>query len=681
MIPVWKLLILICPVWLANILHLPEADVLLVLVAGMFALLLLREINRRRKIERRLYEHIRRTEQEQEFDRINLYALINNTDDLMWSVDRNFRLITSNQAFDNMIKKMSGIQVEKGENILSWSFDKALQARYKKYYERAFAGETFMEVENEQVAFDYWANISFYPIYEGEKVVGTACFSRNITEQRKVEEEIKKSNERFEIVASATNDVIWDWNLDTNSFWWNKNYFSHFGYSVADTAGDISSWYNNIHPEDTERVLASIHGVIDSRRHFWTDEYRFLKADRVPVFVLDCGYILYDQDGKPNRMVGAMLDISARKKAEQQLTTSLLEKQALANRFSTILNTLPANIALLDNKGTIVEVNNAWRNFRADNCFQGNHYNIGQNYISMTAATIAAHETDARIVSSGIRLILENRKDEFVFEYECHSHNLKRWFRMVATPLKNKEHEGAVVMHIDISELKKLEQERLDSKLNEQKKITRAMMRAQEKERDELGRELHDNLCQLLAALKMKLSACIGNQENSQPIISESVDFLENAINETRHLSHRMLTPRFAESGLADALHNLTMLYNHGNRMVELDADTAGKEDIPAPLKETIYRIAQEQLNNIEKYAMASEVKVHLHASPCLLRLVIEDNGKGFDTGKKRAGAGLTNIMNRAESFNGSAKIISSPGEGCVLLVEIPLRDTIMVAV
>ena len=60
---------------------------------------------------------------------------------------------------------------------------------------------------------------------------------------------------------------------------------------------------------------------------------------------------------------------------------------------------------------------------------------------------------------------------------------------------------------------------------------------------------------------------------------------------------------------------------------------------------------------------------------------MIEDNGKGFDTGKKRAGAGLTNIMNRAESFNGSAKIISSPGEGCVLLVEIPLRDTIMVAV
>jgi len=620
-------------------------------------------------------------EQQREFDRINLHALINNTDDLMWSVDLNFRLITSNQAFDNMIKKMSGIQVEKGSDVFSWSFNKALQARYKKYYERAFGGEAFTEVENDQAAFDCWANISFYPIHEGEKVVGTACFSRNITEQRKVEEEIKKSNERFEIVASATNDVIWDWNLETNAFWWNKNYFSHFGYSAGNTALDVSSWYNNIHPADTERVLAGIHDVIGSRRHFWTDEYRFLKADGAPIFVLDCGYILYDEDGKPNRMVGAMLDISARKKAEQQLTTSLLEKQALANRFSAILNTVPANIALLDNKGTIIEVNNAWRSFRADNCFQGSNYNIGQNYISMAAATIAAHETDARIVSSGIRSILENKADEFVFEYTCHSNNIKRWFRMVATPLKNKEHEGAVVMHIDISELKKLEQERLDNKLNEQKKITRAMMRAQEKERDELGRDLHDNLCQLLAALKMKLSACIGDQENSQAVIIESVDFLENAINETRHLSHRMLTPRFAESGLVDALHTLTTIYNHGNRTVELGVNAAGKEDIPAPLKETIYRIAQEQLNNIEKYAVASEVKVHLHLSACMLRLVIEDNGRGFDAGKKRAGAGLTNIMNRAESFNGSAKIISAPGEGCVLLVEIPLAGSIRLAV
>ena len=111
--------------------------------------------------------------------------------------------------------------------------------------------------------------------------------------------------------------------------------------------------------------------------------------------------------------------------------------------------------------------------------------------------------------------------------------------------------------------------------------------------------------------------------------------------------------------------------------MVELDVDTAGKEDIPAPLKETIYRIAQEQLNNIEKYAMASEVKVHLHASPCLLRLVIEDNGKGFDPaeGRTEGHHGLANLQSRAEALGGSLEVKSKPGAGTEVQAHIPVTD------
>lgn len=583
-------------------------------------------------------------EQQKEFDRNNLQALINNTKDLMWSVDRNFNLITSNQAFNEMIRCISGSAVENGQNIFSWELGEAKKATYEQFYKRAFAGEAFTVTEYTFGGFDYWAENSFYPIYEAGEVVGTACFSRNITEQRKAAEEIKKSNDRFELVASATNDIVWDWDLRTNSLWWNKNFHSHFGYP-SETAADISSWYNNIHPDDTERVVTGIHKVIDTHGHFWTDEYRFLKADREPACVLDCGYILYDAQGNPERMVGAMLDITKRKKAEEQLTISFNENHALTKRLSAILNTLPANIALLDSKGTIIEVNNAWKNFNGDTCFQGSGYCIGDNYLSLAAATIAANDQDARIVSSGVEAILSKTTEEFVFEYACDARQTTRWFRMVAAPLKDKEYEGAVVMHIDISELKKLEHERLDSKLSEHKKITRAMMRAQEKERDELGRELHDNLCQLLAALKMKLSSCTGNNDNTGAVIHESVALLENAINETRHLSHRMLTPRFAESSLADALENLVAIYTNTKRVVELDAKQQAGENIPAPLKETVYRVAQEQLNNIDKYAKASEVKLHLSVSKCILRLLIEDNGIGFDTGKKRSGAGLTNIM------------------------------------
>jgi PAS domain S-box-containing protein len=132
----------------------------------------------------------------EEFDRNNLKALINNTNDLMWSVDRDFKLITSNQPFDEMVRQMSGNTVAKGSNILSVGFSSEQLDRYKKFYERAFAGETFTEIEHTVSPIENWLEISYYPIRKGDKVIGTACHSRNITERKLAEfERIKITND------------------------------------------------------------------------------------------------------------------------------------------------------------------------------------------------------------------------------------------------------------------------------------------------------------------------------------------------------------------------------------------------------------------------------------------------------------------------------------------------------
>lgn len=131
-------------------------------------------------------------EQQAEFDHNNLTALINNTRDLMWSVDRSFRVITFNQAFGDVIKLMSGIVLEKGADILTAAFNNEQLERYKNYYERAFAGEMFTEIEYNSLPVEFWSEISFYPIYEKRVVVGTACFSRDITDRKKSEEKLRQ---------------------------------------------------------------------------------------------------------------------------------------------------------------------------------------------------------------------------------------------------------------------------------------------------------------------------------------------------------------------------------------------------------------------------------------------------------------------------------------------------------
>ncbi len=138
-------------------------------------------------------------EKEKEFDETNLSALINNTTDLIWSVDRNFNLITSNEAFDKMITHVSGKSIAKGKNILAPGLNDELLIRFKGFYEQAFLGEIFTKTERYNSS---WLEISFYPIRERDKVVGTACYLRDITERKKAEEEILQKNEQLRYLAS-----------------------------------------------------------------------------------------------------------------------------------------------------------------------------------------------------------------------------------------------------------------------------------------------------------------------------------------------------------------------------------------------------------------------------------------------------------------------------------------------
>jgi PAS domain S-box-containing protein len=139
----------------------------------------------------------KRLEQHREFDRNNLTALINNTDDLMWSVDKYFKLITSNKSFDKITKLISGKTIEKGSNMLASGFTAERLARYKISCERAFAGEAFTETEYRAIPIETWSEISYCPIRKGNEIIGTACHSRNITERKQAELNLEKQNKEL----------------------------------------------------------------------------------------------------------------------------------------------------------------------------------------------------------------------------------------------------------------------------------------------------------------------------------------------------------------------------------------------------------------------------------------------------------------------------------------------------
>ncbi|QJE97214.1 PAS domain S-box protein [Luteolibacter luteus] len=138
-------------------------------------------------------------------------------------------------------------------------------------------------------------------------------------ERRKAENAVREIQQRFEIVARATNDAVWDWDLDNDEIWWSEGFEKLFGHSRSQLEPSSVSWSSRIHPEDVDRVLGEIHKKFEGIDDNWSGEYRFLRADGTYAYVLDRGFVIRDGAGRALRMVGGMSDITSRKHSELTL--------------------------------------------------------------------------------------------------------------------------------------------------------------------------------------------------------------------------------------------------------------------------------------------------------------------------------------------------------------------------
>jgi two-component system, NarL family, sensor histidine kinase UhpB len=223
----------------------------------------------------------------------------------------------------------------------------------------------------------------------------------------------------------------------------------------------------------------------------------------------------------------------------------------------------------------------------------------------------------------------------------------------------------------DITNKKMLEQDIIDQKIQEQKTVARAILHAQESERNHLGQELHDNINQILVSAKLLLEYASTECGDAGDLVIKSMNLVDSSIKEIRQLSSRQVTPT-KNINLEELLTSLMeSIQSNSNILTEMRYDLKDYR-ISDELKLNIYRVAQELVNNITKHAEASRVKLEVFTASGLVNIHMQDNGRGFDTNLKRSGIGISNLHNRVEAFNGSIEIQSSPGNGCRVEVSIP---------
>ena len=602
----------------------------------------------------------RKAQEEYRKSQESYFKVMERISDAFVAFDEHWNYVYVNKAASSILNKTAEHLL--GKNV--WTeFPESVNYNLYKAFHSSLEKQVFIQLEEYYVPFGMWMEFNIYPSPNGVTV-----FFSDITKRKEAELKLVESEANLKAIFDNTSE----------------------GFILTDRKGDIKAFNNRI----TEIILPSIAGM-----RIGSNIFDLTEASRLEFFshlfnqVLSGETVQYDRHFKigedqslwinlgfnpvaeKGEIVGVCItarDITERRWAEEQLQKSYFEKRALAEKLSAILNTLPANIALVDPAGRIIEVNDPWRKFAIDNDYKGEDFGLGLNYLDVARSASGDDKEDGLNVANGLSLLLEEGTREFVYEYPSNSSNADRWFRMIATSLQEKEYAGAVIMHLEISELKRSEAERLQLQMNEQKKITQAILQGQEKERNHIGQELHDNINQILAGTRIYLAIAGNRNEQVKESVRYPLELLDQSIEEIRKLCASMVTP-LNDVQLEELVNDLLKKMNSGG------IETTFNYSIPVDhlsdaLKLNIYRIIQELSSNILKYAQASKVTVALKLEDTAVKLVVTDNGKGFNTAAKKNGIGLSNILSRVQSFSGTMDISSKEGAGTKTNISLPVE-------
>ncbi|HUC81733.1 MAG TPA: PAS domain S-box protein [Flavisolibacter sp.] len=677
------------------------------------------------------------------------------------------------------IVKMLGAEKKEdfiGKNL--WEcFPVADDDNFRAAYLRAAKEQIPVFIEEFYPPLNIWVEVNVYP-----NANGLSFYVKDITQRKQQEKELLLSNERYQLVTQATSEAIWDWNIVDQQVVWGEGFTTLFGYPSDALENNLTSVVELIHPNDKERVTSSVAHALENNKNKWTNEFRLRKSDGTYTYVVDKGFVIRNEQGEAIRMVGAIQDVTEKKKQEirlefmakatseiiwereadskwvylniekyKEVTGYQLEGPAISQSF-WVDKIHPADLpVMLENREYAAKhnldfyldefrmrkANGQWAHMKnrvyvirdfncnavsflgamedvtAQRLFEKTLQESEETYrllfnnaplptIIFDEATLLITDANKAIVEQyGYRrdellsmtiLDLHLKEEhlrvlEAVKEMKTPSrvavngvHHVKKNGELMlvevsATPIHFKGKEMMLATANDVTEKTKLQQQLLEEKVNHQKSITKAAIQAQEKERSEIGKELHDNVNQLLAAAKLYVENIKYVPDQKDYFITQSVTLINKSITETRRLSHALVTPTVRDTGIRDSLQSLIDTYQELENF-EIDADFLFEEEKIEPgLGLTIYRILQEAFSNTVKYASATLVTVNIWIHQKKLHVIYTDNGVGFDAAAVKKGIGLRNIINRAEAYQGNVVLNTSPGIGFELNLTFPLEE------
>ncbi|MBI5858133.1 MAG: PAS domain S-box protein [Sphingobacteriales bacterium] len=425
--------------------------------------------------------------------------------------------------------------------------------------------------------------------------------------------------------------------------------------------------YNEfVHPDDLQKAGKAFYSDINGQSVLNYVQIRLKHSDGDWVWCIVRGYNLLEE--KPfNSIIVYFTDDTQRREIEDRLRTS--EEQ-----LRTLIHNLGQGVVVHDGRGEITICNQAaleMLGLTEDQLLGKTSLNPdwnvihenGNDFPGDTHPAVLALRTKKQIRNVVMGVYRPVSKD-------------RRWLLVNAEPIpdNNGGINNVIVSFADITTQKKLSQQLIDQELQKQKLLTQATIFGQEKERREIGKELHDNINQHLNTTRLYLEVAKEKANGEvKEMITLSHKSLTDTINEIRMMSQSLVPPTLGDLGLVESVQDLCDALRRAHTFsIEFNCRYFNEEELPGKLRLILFRIVQEQITNIIRHANPGHVMIRLQSDAEYIILTIKDDGKGFDTAHTRRGLGFSNIHNRAELFNGKVEIQSEPGKGCILTVIIP---------
>ena len=488
------------------------------------------------------------------------------------------------------------------------------------------------------------------PRKEAERIV-----SERTVQLAQANAALQRSEEQMGLAVKGSDLGLWNWNIVTNHVTFSERLLGMIGYTVAEVKPHVSSWEELLHPDDKPHVMAVLTEHLEGRTPVYETEHRLKVKGGGWLWVLNRGQVVErDAKGNPLRAAGTHLDISLRKEAEHLQHDSHARKrredEAQLLLLAHTLESTREMIAIADPQNRFIYANEAFQS--------GYGYSmselIGQpsSLVGPVLPESLLAEIPRQTIAGGWRGELLNRaKDGREFPIS-----------LSTSPVFNPA--GELVAMVGVA-----------TEISDRKRLEREVLEAAERERQRIGQDLHDDLCQHLTGIRFKAALVekkLGaDRERLRDDVAEIIRQLANATDLARAIARGLQPVDPAPGGLMTALQHLV---TNTERTFRLSCHCRFPKPVLLhdPTTAThLYRIAQEAVQNAIKHGRAERIELLLEVQGDRLALTVTDDGHGIQSSLS-GGIGLPTMRHRAQLLGGVLEVAPLQGGGTQVVCSLP---------